>query len=423
MKYFKQKGERQMLKKYSIFTISIIFLLTACAHRRMAKSEADKEILSGINDIKTELTSLKKELSKPVTKSEPEEKKPADMIFENLKSKPRTTDIKLKHSPPISQGGTGTCWCFSTTAFLESELVRLDKGYYDLSEMFTVYYAYLEKFERFIETKGEQNFGQGGLSHDVIHVMKKYGAVREIDYDGRFQKGLVHNHRAMFREFRTIMRNAKESSTWNKEEILADAREVLDRRIGKPPEKIKVGGKEITPYEFAHDVLEIPFDDYIEITSYSYMPFNKQGKLTVGDNWMQNENYYNVTLDDFMEQFKNSILNGYTIVIDYDVSELGNLATHGYYVIPEETAKQEDVNQATRDEMFKTKKTRDEHLIQIIGYKKEDDHDWYLVRDSSVAFRSPFHGYMFMRDDYVKLKILAYMIHKDALMEKISEKF
>ncbi|MBL7774998.1 MAG: aminopeptidase, partial [Saprospiraceae bacterium] len=37
-----------------------------------------------------------------------------------------------------SQGNTGTCWSFSTTSFLESELIRMGKGTHDLSEMFTV---------------------------------------------------------------------------------------------------------------------------------------------------------------------------------------------------------------------------------------------------------------------------------------------
>ena len=31
------------------------------------------------------------------------------------------------HNSPISQGNTSTCWCFSTTSFLESEAYRLHK--------------------------------------------------------------------------------------------------------------------------------------------------------------------------------------------------------------------------------------------------------------------------------------------------------
>ena len=73
--------------------------------------------------------------------------------------------------------------------------------------------------------------------------------------------------------------------------------------------------------------------------------------------------------------------------------------------------------------MFESGKTRDEHLIQIIGFKDGSDYDWYLVRDSAGAFRGPYRGYAFMRDDYVKLKVLAFMIHKDALMDKIKNRF
>jgi len=39
------------------------------------------------------------------------------------------------HNPPIRQYMTGTCWCFCTTSFLESELKRLGKGEIKLSEM------------------------------------------------------------------------------------------------------------------------------------------------------------------------------------------------------------------------------------------------------------------------------------------------
>lgn len=34
---------------------------------------------------------------------------------------------------PISQGNTGTCWCFSTTSFYESEIKRITKKNINLS--------------------------------------------------------------------------------------------------------------------------------------------------------------------------------------------------------------------------------------------------------------------------------------------------
>ena len=48
-------------------------------------------------------------------------------VFTTVKENP-ITSIK-------NQNRAGTCWCYSTMAFLESELLRMGKGEYDLSEM------------------------------------------------------------------------------------------------------------------------------------------------------------------------------------------------------------------------------------------------------------------------------------------------
>jgi len=37
------------------------------------------------------------------------------------------------HNPPISQGNTSTCWCFSTTSFLDTEAYRINKIHVKLS--------------------------------------------------------------------------------------------------------------------------------------------------------------------------------------------------------------------------------------------------------------------------------------------------
>ena len=43
--------------------------------------------------------------------------------------------INLEYLPVISQDRTGTCWSFSTSSFLESEIIRLTGKKIDLSEM------------------------------------------------------------------------------------------------------------------------------------------------------------------------------------------------------------------------------------------------------------------------------------------------
>ena len=47
----------------------------------------------------------------------------------------------IKENPITSvknQSRAGTCWCYSSLAFLESELLKAGKGTYDFSEMFLV---------------------------------------------------------------------------------------------------------------------------------------------------------------------------------------------------------------------------------------------------------------------------------------------
>jgi len=65
--------------------------------------------------------------------------------------------------------------------------------------------------------------------------------------------------------------------------------------------------------------------------------------------------------------------------------------------------------------------------MHLVGYLKKDGKYWYLVKDSSSGSRNndpnaPEFGYYFFSDDYVKLKIMDFCIHKDAV-KKILKKF
>ena len=58
------------------------------------------------------------------------------------------TFTTIKENPITSiknQFNTGTCWSFSGVGLLESELLRMNKGEYDLSEMYIVRKNYEDK--------------------------------------------------------------------------------------------------------------------------------------------------------------------------------------------------------------------------------------------------------------------------------------
>ena len=100
-----------------------------------------------------------------------------------------TTVIDLETTPVISQGRTGTCWSFSSTSFLESEVIRLTGKQIDLSEMYTVRNTYPKKADNYVMRQGKAQFGEGGLAHDVMNSVAEYGLVPGILRGGRFGPG------------------------------------------------------------------------------------------------------------------------------------------------------------------------------------------------------------------------------------------
>ena len=65
--------------------------------------------------------------------------------------------------------------------------------------------------------------------------------------------------------------------------------------------------------------------------------------------------------------------------------------------------------------------------MHLVGYYEKDGVDWYLIKDSSSGSRNndrkaPEFGYYFFHQDYVKLKMMGFTIHKDAVKD-ILKKF
>jgi bleomycin hydrolase len=64
--------------------------------------------------------------------------------------------------------------------------------------------------------------------------------------------------------------------------------------------------------------------------------------------------------------------------------------------------------------------------MHLVGYLEKDGKDWYLIKDSGAGSRncgkeSKNFGYYFMHEDYIKLKIMDIMVHKDVAKDIISK--
>jgi bleomycin hydrolase len=326
------------------------------------------------------------------------------------------------HFPPVRQDTTSTCWCFSGTSFLESEAFRLHGLKIKLSEIYTVYWEYVEKSKRFVREKGDSEFGEGSEQEAVMLRMKEYGAVRESDYTGLLGGKARHNHEKLFGELSDYLKFVKEKGYWDEETVTGAVKLILNKHLGKPPETIDADGRRMTPLEFLEKKLRLPLDDYVNFMSCVSDTFYMKREFKVPDNWWHSREYYNVPLDEWVEALKNAILGGYSSAIGGDVSEPGKDRDTGLSVIPSFDVPQPFIDQSAREFRIDNGATADDHGIHLIGFARAGDHDWFLVKDSgSSGHEGPYKGYMFYRDDFVRLKMLTYTVHRDAvksLLEK-----
>lgn len=325
---------------------------------------------------------------------------------------------EIQHLPVVNQGSTGTCWSFATTSFLESEAIRNGQEETKLSEMYFVKYGYKNKVEDYMMFHGNNNFGQGGLSHDVMDVLRDEGMSTYEAFPGNKIEGR-YNHRELEKELKEgIVEINKKRRDFDAEEINT-LEEVLNTEIGESPKTIDVNGKMVPPTEVA-GAFGINPDDYVEFTSYIHHPFYQQFVLEIPDNW-SHALYYNLPVDELMEVMENSINTGYSVAWDGDVSEKLFVHKNGKADLPEEQIGK--VDQELRQKTFLNRKTTDDHLMHLVGISKDSEGRLcYYTKNSWGPESNSYGGYLHMTEDYVKLKTVGIMVHKDAIPEAIKTK-
>ena len=363
------------------------------------------------------------------------------------------TDVKVVKSTSMkNQAKSGTCWCFSGNSFLEDEILRITGKEYDLSEMFIVRMCYLDKADKYIRTNGHVNYNQGGSLLDNPYVWSKYGMMPEEAYKGLNYGETNHNHYEMCEGIIGYLNavnkkpGRKLTTAW-----LNGVAGILDAYFGQVPETFTYEGKTYTPKTFAQS-LGLDMNNYIAFTSFSHHPFNKPFGLEVADNWLWGQ-YTNVTLEDFKAIVDYAVENGYPVGWAADVSEGGFKWNKGYAVIPEETkesdlegselarwvklsAKEKEskrfdikgpvkeitVTQESRQKMFDSQETTDDHGMVIEGYAVDQNGKRYYKVKNSWDDKQIYKGYFYVSEAYFMAKTLSIMVHKDAVPRSVLKK-
>ena len=359
--------------------------------------------------------------------------KAKDYQFTTVKENP-ITSIK-------DQYRSGTCWCFSTISFLESEIIKAknlkDPALYpDFSEMFVVRKAYYDRAIKYVRMDGKLNFAAGSDFGDVLEVAQTYGLINQADYSG-FQYGYDKPVQA---ELDAVLKgyvdavvknpNKKLTKVWPK-----GVEGILDAYMGEIPEDKVIKG----------DARGIKLEDYIGFTSYTHHPFYTAFAMEVEDNWRCTPSW-NVPLDEFMAIIDYAVDKGYTVAWGGDVSEPGftrdglailidmeALATSGSdqerwvgkaEEKPAEKAsvKEIEVTQELRQDYYDEKTSTDDHGMHLYGTAKDQNGTKYYLIKNSWGETGEYKGIWYMSENYLKGKTLNILVNKNAVPKDILKK-
>lgn len=337
---------------------------------------------------------------------------------EGVRMGPFTIETRADALDVISQDSTGTCWSYATVSFLESEVLRTTGKEVDLSEMYLVRHAIVEKARRYVMLGGRAQFSQGGLSHDIIAMARMHGIVPQADYDALPHGQSRHDHGEMFRLLDKVVKGFTEKDAKRPGKYWLHAiGGIADAYMGKPPTSVStltVNGKPATPKQYAEH-LKLDLDGYVQLMSFSYAPFHQDAELLVPDNWMRFQGYKNLPLDEMMAALDHALARGYTVAVDMDVSEKGFSARNGTARLTKAMEKPGAITQAVRDEMFRSGDTTDDHLMHVTGVARHEDGTRYYVTKNSWGAIGPYEGHLFISENFMRAKLLAFMVHESGL--------
>ncbi len=330
-----------------------------------------------------------------------------------------------------NQCQTGTCWSFATVSFLEAEVLRKGGKPVDLSEMYNVRITYPLKADAYVRYQGKQQFGPGGLSHDVLRVVAEHGMVPQSAYSGMKTGITEHNHGGLDALLESTVKTVldkklnEEGAAWKN-----SVEGILDAEIGAVPSSFEFNGKKFTPAQF-RDELKINASDYVSISSFTHHPYYSPFVLEVPDNWAKGS-FYNVPLQDLERITENALDNGYTIAWDADVSEKGFSYLQGVAVLPASMPKKDEwwtiihpestPTAVSRQDAFDRFETTDDHLMHITGKSKDQQGNTYYITKNSWGATNPFKGYLHVSKNYYLMKTVGIVVHKDAIPLEIRTK-
>lgn len=361
-----------------------------------------------------------------------------------------TTIKENKITSVKNQNRSSTCWAYSALGFLEAELLRLNKGDHDFSEMFVVYHTMLDRAVNYVRLHGDASFSPGGSFYDVLYCWRHYGIVPDKAMPAGVMYGdTLANHSdldAAAKAYVDVIAKStasKISPLWRR-----PLEAIYETYLGKLPQEFTYKGKKYTPRSFA-DSFGLNMDDYVSLTSYSHHPFYEAFAIEIQDNW-RGAKSYNLPIDELMQVMRNAVNTGYTIAWGSDVSEEG-FTRNGIAVMPDVKKGAEltgsdmahwlglskadrraeltsrplpemTVTQQMRQEAYDNWETTDDHGMLIYGLAKDQNGKQYFMVKNSWGQSGKYKGFWYASEAFVAYKTMNIVVHKNAIPKEILKK-
>lgn len=361
-----------------------------------------------------------------------------------------TTIKENKITSVKNQNRSSTCWAYSALGFLEAELLRLNKGDHDFSEMFVVYHTMLDRAVNYVRLHGDASFSPGGSFYDVLYCWRHYGIVPDKAMPAGVMYGdTLANHSdldAAAKAYVDVIAKStasKISPLWRR-----PLEAIYETYLGKLPQEFTYKGKKYTPRSFA-DSFGLNMDDYVSLTSYSHHPFYEAFAIEIQDNW-RGAKSYNLPIDELIQVMRNAVNTGYTIAWGSDVSEEG-FTRNGIAVMPDVKKGAEltgsdmahwlglskadrraeltsrplpemTVTQQMRQEAYDNWETTDDHGMLIYGLAKDQNGKQYFMVKNSWGLSGKYKGFWYASEAFVAYKTMNIVVHKNAIPKEILKK-
>lgn len=303
-----------------------------------------------------------------------------------------TTEVMLRYTPVKDQGRSTLCWAYAMLATIETEHIMMGDSV-NLSVDYVARKLLAEQARCHFLSRGYDRVTMRGTMPLLLRLISEYGA---MPYDSYNAPRLNYNALAK----RVALMSA---ASTDMSQLAGRAERIFDERIGALPLKVYMLGAEYTPEEFAHSVCMR--GEYMAMTSFTHHPFGEMFVLEVPDNY-SDELFYNVPVDVMMRRIETSLRQGHPVCWEGDTSEKGFSFARGVA----ELADDRPCTQRQRQKAFETRRTTDDHCMELVGIAHDEKGRRYFIAKNSWGTDNPYGGLMYLSENYVRLKTIAVVV-------------